>query len=151
MLNYKRERTLVEELFILSQLHFVALTSSVGFSKDLVKTINDKMEELAKNHSSKPIQKLGKRIAGINQVAGVKDLVVAGKVGVLSIVKNLIKLISESGYKFPDYITEICKPFFDIERDSTVENDEEWNKIVEESKTRAFVVLSKLNNLGYFK
>ena len=150
MHNYKNERTLVEELFVLSQLHFVALTSSVGFSGDLVKTINDKMEELAKSHSSKPIQKLGKRVASINQVAGVKDLVVSGKVGVLSVVKSLIKLISESGYKFPDYITEIYKPFFDIERDTKTDG-EEWNKMLEESKKRASFVLSKLNDLGYFK
>lgn len=150
MYIYKKERTLVEELFILSQLHFVAITSSVGFSKDLVKNISDKMEELSKIHSSKPIQKLGKRVATINQTAGVRDLVVSGKVGVLSVVKSLIKAILESGYKFPDYISEIYKPFFDVEQDNT-SGGEEWDKLVEESKNKALFVLSKLNNLGYFR
>jgi hypothetical protein len=144
---YKNEKKLIEELYILSMLHFLANNAK---SLTLAKDIDDFMLELTKKYSSKSPVKIRRRLSNLiinSKLLSFVNSHTNNQYTLFLICKNFIKLIISSGIKIPEYIDDKCKLVFNLESEK---KEGEVTKPELENATHEYL-LHMLRNLGYFE
>jgi hypothetical protein len=150
---YKKEKTLVEELFILFHLHhYVSINASEGV-KQIAGDIDKIMVDLVKKHSSKTPEKLRNRVIRLIQDSNIVEMLKIKSIDnrFLLFIQELVQRITDGGYIFPiDFIIYVQR-FFDKDSLRKDLSEEDFIKFQEEAKNNSQFIYNKLLNLGYFE
>ena len=144
---YKKEKTLIEELFILSNIQYLSNIVPPEKGKNIASIIDGIIIQLIKTHSSKSPQKIIKRVTRVSVESGLMQLlrkIDFGGYKVVIFINNLITNITSGGYVIPNNLIQLSNPFFEIENTTS---EEELQKI----KNEAEKIYNNLIKLGYFE